>query len=677
MKRNMKRLSLSVAVLCVFWAIFLAPFMASAQETAFSYQGQLQNNGSPVNGSYDLQFTLFSTNVSGAPVAGPVTNAAVTVSNGMFTTSVDLGDVFSGTKDWLEIAVSTNGANTFTVLAPREPIQPVPSAIFANAASNLSGSLPAAQLTGSLANAQLPADVLTNGNVNPVSLPTSVSANAITATNVTAATFIGDGSGLTNLPIANINGLGALAAASSVSSNNLSGQINAGQVFGAFTGSQLPANVLTNGNVSPVSLPTSVSANAISATNVTAATFVGDGSGLTNLPISNINGLGSLAAASSVSSNNLTGQINAGQVFGALTGSQLPTNVLTNGNVNPVSLPTSVSANAITATNVTAATFVGDGSGLTNLPISNINGLGALAAASSVSSNNLSGQINVGQLFGTLPNGQLPSNLLTNGYTNSISLPTHVAANAIAATNVTAATFIGDGTGLTNIQASNVKGLGSLATASTVSSNNLTGQINVGQLFGSIPDSRLPANVLTNGYTNSISLPTRLTANAVTATNVTAATLVGDGSGLTNLQTTSINGLGALATASSVSSNNISGQINVGQVYGALSSGSLPANILTNGYSNAISLPTSVSANAFKATNVTAATFIGDGSGLTNLPISNINGLGSLAAASSVSSNNISGQINVGQVYGALSSGSLPANILTNEIGRASCRERV
>jgi len=227
--------------------------MASAQETAFSYQGQLQNNGSPVNGSYDLQFTLFSTNVSGAPVAGPVTNAAVTVSNGMFTTSVDLGDVFSGTKDWLEIAVSTNGANTFTVLAPRQPIQPVPSAIFANAASNLSGSLPAAQLTGSLANAQLPADVLTNGNVNPVSLPTSVSANAITATNVTAATFIGDGSGLTNLPIANINGLGALAAASSVSSNNLSGQINAGQVFGAFTGSQLPANVLTNGNVSPVS----------------------------------------------------------------------------------------------------------------------------------------------------------------------------------------------------------------------------------------------------------------------------------------------------------------------------------------------------------------------------------------------------------------------------------------
>jgi hypothetical protein len=499
--------------------LLLAPCVAWAQETAFSYQGKLQNNGNPANGSYDLQFTLFATNVSGAPIAGPVTNAAVTVSNGLFTTTVDLGDVFSGTKDWLEIAVSTNGANTFMVLAPRQPLHPVPSAIFANTASNLSGLLPTTQLNGPIANAQLPSDVLTNGYANPISLPTSVSANAVTATNVTAATFVGDGSGLTNLPISNINGLGALAAASSVSSNNLSGQINAGQVFGALTGSQLPASVLTNGYTSSISLPTHVAANAIAATNVTAATFVGDGAGLTNIQASNVNGLGSLAAASTVSSNDLAGQINVGQLFGTLPNSQLPLNLLTNGYMSSISLPTHVAANAIAATNVTAATFVGAGTGLTNIPVSNVNGLGSLATASTISSNNLSGQINVGQVFGALTGSSLPANVLTNGYTNAISLPTSVSANAITATNVTAAAFVGDGSGLTNLPSSSINGLGSLATASSISSNNISGQINVSQLFGALPGSQLPANVLTNGFTDSVVLSGSLTVDAITQTD--------------------------------------------------------------------------------------------------------------------------------------------------------------
>jgi hypothetical protein len=31
-----------------------------AQGTAFTYQGQLQNNGSPANGNYDFTFALFN-----------------------------------------------------------------------------------------------------------------------------------------------------------------------------------------------------------------------------------------------------------------------------------------------------------------------------------------------------------------------------------------------------------------------------------------------------------------------------------------------------------------------------------------------------------------------------------------------------------------------------------------
>ncbi|HTR43771.1 MAG TPA: hypothetical protein VMH87_19335 [Pseudomonadales bacterium] len=137
---------------------------ASAQGTAFTYQGQLDAGGTPANGSYDLQFTLYTTNVTGTAIAGPVTNAAVRVTNGLFTTMVDFGNVFTGASNWLEIAVSTNGANTFTTLAPRQQLTPVPYAIYANSASNLLGNISALQITsGTIGVGQLPPAVVTNG----------------------------------------------------------------------------------------------------------------------------------------------------------------------------------------------------------------------------------------------------------------------------------------------------------------------------------------------------------------------------------------------------------------------------------------------------------------------------------------------------------------------------------
>jgi hypothetical protein len=105
-----------------------------AQGTAFTYQGRLNNGSVPANGSYDVTFTLFATNTGSSAVAGPVTNAAVTVSNGLFTTTVDLGNAFPGAARWLELAVSTNGGEAFTVLNPRQPITPTPYAITARTA---------------------------------------------------------------------------------------------------------------------------------------------------------------------------------------------------------------------------------------------------------------------------------------------------------------------------------------------------------------------------------------------------------------------------------------------------------------------------------------------------------------------------------------------------------------
>jgi len=149
-----------------------------AQGTAFTYQGRLNNGGGAANGSYDLTFTLFATNTSGIAIAGPVTNTAVGVTNGLFTTLVDFGlGAFIGTSNWLEIAVSTNAANNFTTLAPRQQLTPVPYAI---TAANVSGTISAAQL---------PAAVVTNG-ASGVSFSGTFTGNGTGLTTVTAGNYV-------------------------------------------------------------------------------------------------------------------------------------------------------------------------------------------------------------------------------------------------------------------------------------------------------------------------------------------------------------------------------------------------------------------------------------------------------------------------------------------------------
>ncbi len=174
-----------------------------AQGTAFTYQGQLQNNSSPASGSYNLTFTLFTNSVGGTAVAGPVTNSAIVVTNGLFTVLIDFGaGVFTGATNWLQIGVESNGTASFTTLAPRQELTPVPYAIYAE-------SVPAAGISGTLLDTQLLHDAVTvtagpgfsgGGKVtlgNSITLTNtgvlSVTGNAdITATTVNGAVTLGD-----------------------------------------------------------------------------------------------------------------------------------------------------------------------------------------------------------------------------------------------------------------------------------------------------------------------------------------------------------------------------------------------------------------------------------------------------------------------------------------------------
>src|ERR1700753_1087462 len=88
-----------------------------AQGTAFTYQGRLNDANGPATGLFDFTFALYETNAAGNVAAGPVTNGAVLVTNGLFVTVIDFGaQVFDGRPCWLELAVRTNGVNVFTTL---------------------------------------------------------------------------------------------------------------------------------------------------------------------------------------------------------------------------------------------------------------------------------------------------------------------------------------------------------------------------------------------------------------------------------------------------------------------------------------------------------------------------------------------------------------------------------
>ena len=116
--------------------LFLAP-AARAQTTAFTYQGQLNSSNAPATGSYDFRFQIYNVN-SNVVVAGPLTNAPVGVTNGLFTVTLDFGaGVFDGSTRSLEIGVRSYGdTNAYTVLSPRQTLTSVPYAIQSLNASN-------------------------------------------------------------------------------------------------------------------------------------------------------------------------------------------------------------------------------------------------------------------------------------------------------------------------------------------------------------------------------------------------------------------------------------------------------------------------------------------------------------------------------------------------------------
>ena len=111
---------------------------ATPMGTAFTYQGQLKNDGAPVNDTCNFQFKLFDAAGPAATQIGPILGVLLQpVVNGLFTVQLDFGaGAFNGDARWLEVAVQGSSDPGSTTLSPRQLVTPAPYAIRAQSAAD-------------------------------------------------------------------------------------------------------------------------------------------------------------------------------------------------------------------------------------------------------------------------------------------------------------------------------------------------------------------------------------------------------------------------------------------------------------------------------------------------------------------------------------------------------------
>lgn len=97
--------------------------------TAFTYQGKLQQNGTPLNEDAEIRFELVDDTDTVIPGTLPITVDYEPNSDGLFTTELDWGvEPFNGEERYLRIAVRLVPAGAFNPLSPNQRISPVPIA---------------------------------------------------------------------------------------------------------------------------------------------------------------------------------------------------------------------------------------------------------------------------------------------------------------------------------------------------------------------------------------------------------------------------------------------------------------------------------------------------------------------------------------------------------------------
>lgn len=148
---------------------------ASAQPSAFNFQGRLNDGTSPANGRYDLQFKLFDAVTGGNQIAGTVNRANLMLVNGVFSTPLDFGVSAFGTGErFLEIAVRPAGSpNAHVILGERQQLLAVPFAVNAQALGGIGPSDYFKRNTANTGNLTTTGNVHINGHINATGVVSS------------------------------------------------------------------------------------------------------------------------------------------------------------------------------------------------------------------------------------------------------------------------------------------------------------------------------------------------------------------------------------------------------------------------------------------------------------------------------------------------------------------------
>ena len=136
---------LSNSLLCLFIVLF-AISNAASQTTMFNYQGNLNAGGLPANGTFDFEFAVYNSLTLGTQLGSTLTRSSVQVTNGVFSVSLDFGNLFGGTGNrYLEIRVKPVLGGSYTTLTPRTQLTATPysvRSIESDSSATLAGSPP-------------------------------------------------------------------------------------------------------------------------------------------------------------------------------------------------------------------------------------------------------------------------------------------------------------------------------------------------------------------------------------------------------------------------------------------------------------------------------------------------------------------------------------------------------
>jgi hypothetical protein len=122
------RIASSALMVAMFFA---STALADPLGSAFTYQGQLTDNGSPANAMYDFQFALF-TSATGGTAVDTLNVDDLSVSNGLINASLDFTAVpFDGQGLWIEVNMRPAGSGSYTTLSPRQALSAAPFALYA------------------------------------------------------------------------------------------------------------------------------------------------------------------------------------------------------------------------------------------------------------------------------------------------------------------------------------------------------------------------------------------------------------------------------------------------------------------------------------------------------------------------------------------------------------------